>query len=169
MSAQPLTRTVVDSLDFARTEGTLRGSLPIAGLTRLHESLHDTLGRLEYVVRGGADARRRPTLMLEIRGTLHLRCQRCLGVLDHTLRIANTLVLVSPAEAESAQADEDEFEWIAASPALDVAVLIEDEVILSLPYAPRHEEGRCGWADAAREPVRSAAFARLAALRKDDH
>lgn len=163
-------QAVIDSLEFARTEQTLRGSLPVSGLVRLQESLHDALGHVEFVVRGGSDARRRPILTLDITGTLHLQCQRCLGPLDYPLRLTNTLLLVSRAEAESEELDDGEVERIAESTELDVASLIEDEIILKLPYAPRHEEGRCRHGlGAAPDDARVSAFAKLAALKKDSH
>ena len=51
MSAQ-VSRTVVDSLEFARAGQTLRGSLPVEALTRLHDSLYDTVGQVDFVVQG---------------------------------------------------------------------------------------------------------------------
>src|SRR5262245_33883905 len=112
MSAQ----TVIDSLEFARTEQTLRGSLPVSGLTRLREELYDTLGLVEFVAQGGHDFRRRPTLGLEVSGVLHLKCQRCLGHLEHPLHLASTLLLAAPGTP-----DQEEGEWIEASAELDVA------------------------------------------------
>lgn len=163
-------QTVIDSLEFARTEQTLRGGLPISGLARLQDSLHDALGQVDFVLRGGSDARGRPMLALDISGALHLQCQRCLGRLDYPLRLANTVLLVTRGEAESGKFDDEDIEWIAASAELDVAGLIEDEIILSLPYAPRHDEGRCGHGPgAARDEAPVSAFARLATLKKDTH
>jgi len=162
--------SVIDSLEFARTGQTLCGSLPIAGLSRLQDSLFDALGKVEFAMRGGHDPRRRPVLTLDISGVLHLQCQRCLGALDYPLRLANTLLLVSQAEAAAGALDDESVEWIEAGTELDVAGLIEDEILLSLPYAPRHEEGRCGRDPGARkERAGPSPFAGLAALKKDLH
>lgn len=161
-------QAVIDSLEFARTEQTLRGSVPIAGLTRLQDSLFDALGTVEFVVQGGHDTRRRPVLTLDVAGVLHLRCQRCLDALDYPLRLANTLRLASLAEAASDHLDDEVAEWIEASAELDVADLIEDEIILSLPFAPRHDEGRCRHGmSAAADSAGTSEFAKLAVLRKD--
>lgn len=160
--------SVIDSLEFARTEQTLRGSLPIPGLARLKDSLHDTLGQVEFVVRGGTDARHRPILTLDISGVLHLQCQRCLGLLEFPLRLSNTLLLVSRADVAAGELDDEDVERIEASTEIDVASVIEDEIILSLPYAPRHDEGRCGHdMGAAPDDARASAFAKLAALKRD--
>jgi uncharacterized protein len=167
MSAQ-VSRTVIDSLEFARTGQTLRGSLAVAGLTRLHDSLCDTLGLVEFAVEGGHDSRGRPTLRLDVSGVLHLKCQRCLGPFDFPLRLVSTLLLASAAEAAANRLDDEEVEWIEASPQLDVGSLVEDEIILCLPYSPRHAEDECpaGRPDAAGDASRSA-FAKLAALRRN--
>ena len=164
MSAQ----TVIDSLEFARTEQTLRGGLPIADLPRLRESLYDTRGLIDFVVQGGHDARRRPMLSLEVNGVLHLTCQRCLGPLEHRLRLASTLILAGPGAADSAALDEEDVEWIESSEELDMAGLVEDEIILALPYSPRHPEGQCGAAPTQSNRQESpSAFAKLAALKRN--
>ena len=164
MSAQ-VSRTVIDSLEFARTGQTLRGSLAVSDLTRLQDSLYDALGLVEFAVQGGHDSRHRPTLRLDVSGVLHLKCQRCLGQLDHPLRLANTLLLASAAGGLD---DDEEYESIEASPELDVGALVEDEIILGLPYSPRHAEGDCpaDRHDPAGDTGRSP-FAKLATLRRN--
>lgn len=163
-------QAVIDSLEFARTAQTLHGDLPVPGLTRLQDSLHDTLGRVEVVVEGGKDAQRRPVLKLKITGALHLRCQRCLGRLDHPLQLSNVLLLLSQAEVDSGAFDEVETDWIVASPELDVAALVEDEIILSLPYAPRHGEGQCEHGGATyRNEGAASPFSKVAALKRGHH
>lgn len=159
---------VIDSLEFARTGQALSGSLPIAGLARLKDSLHETAGEVRFEVKGGRDARRRLVLMLVIRGALRLQCQRCLGALDFPLQLANTLLL---AAGDASEFEDDDADWIEPSPALDVVALVEDEILLSLPYAPRHEESRCamGGGSVQREGGRGGAFAQLATLKRDDH
>jgi DUF177 domain-containing protein len=166
MSAQ----AVIDSLEFARTGQTLRGSLAVPELKRLKESLADGHGQIDFAVKGARDARRRPVLTLEISGNLHLQCQRCLGLLEYPLRLSNTLLLVGAGEVAAGDLDDEDAEWIEASGELDVAMLVEDEIILSLPYAPRHEEGTCrhGALAAGGNPA-DAAFAKLAARRRNSH
>jgi len=156
-------QTVIDSLEFARTGQALRGSLPVPGLLRLRDSLAETPGEVEFMVQGGHDARQRPILSLDISGTLRLQCQRCLGALAYPLQLANTLLLVGAGDP----VDEDA-EWIEASAKLDVAALVEEEILLSLPYAPRHEEGQCEQGQtAAKDGAGSSAFAKLVALKQE--
>ena len=162
-------QTVIDSLEFARAGQELRGSLPVTSLARLEDGLFDAGGSIEFVVKGGRDGERRPVLALEVSGALHLKCQRCLGLLDFPLRLANLLRVLRPGEQAGAEADDpDAAEYIDASLQLDVAALIEDEILLSLPFAPRHPEDNCQNAlrKAHHDAVQPSAFAKLAALKK---
>ena len=66
--------------------------------------------------------------------------------------------------------DDEDIEWIEASRELDVATLVEDEILLGLPYAPRHEDGACGpLGTAVAEGAAASAFAKLAALKRINH
>lgn len=166
--ARPM--TVIDGLEFARTGQSLRGSLPISGLTRLRDSLADDLGEVEFAVQGGRDARRRFILTVEISGVLHLQCQRCLEAFGYPLRLSNALLLVAPGGAAAGDMEADDAEWIEASSPLDVAVMIEDEILLSLPYAPRHEADACRHdPDLVAGTARVTAFAKLAALKRNSN
>ena len=162
---------VIDSLEFAGTGQTLSGRLPISGLARLKDSLFDGLGELQFELQGGRDARRRLILKLEVSGELHLQCQRCLGVLSLPLRLSNVVLLADAAEVAGGGYDAEEAEWIEASKALDVTEFIEEEILLSLPYSPRHAEGLCpsGPGAQATEGAGDAAFAKLAALKRHSH
>lgn len=162
-------RTVIDSLEFVRNGEELRGTVAVASLTRLADSLHDTGGSLSYSLAGSFDSGQ-PRLELEVDGRLHLVCQRCLGLLDYPLRIANRLLLLRAGEADDAAPD-DPFapDVIDASPELDVLRLIEDEILLSMPFAPRHAQGACRREDVGTQPEAgpaSAIAAKLAAWKK---
>ena len=159
-------QTVIDSLEFARTGQFLSGSLPIPGLARLKDSLHDELGEVRFEVRGAQDARGRAVLVLEIRGMLHLQCQRCLGLLEYPLWVSNTLLLTGQGAAEF---EDEEAEVVESSSELDVGGLVEDEIILGLPYSPRHEEGTCRQAVGATGGAATGAFEKLAALKRQSH
>ncbi|HYC45347.1 MAG TPA: YceD family protein [Burkholderiales bacterium] len=161
---------VIDSLEFARGEQELRGSLSVASLKRLEDVLFDSQGTLEYTVRGSRDERNRPLLVLEVTGALNLQCQRCLGRLEHDVRIASTLLLAPRGAPQDESDDPEGPDAIEASDGLDVGELVEDEVLLSLPLAPRHPEGTCE----SRLPREGAhgeprnAFAKLASLKRSN-
>ena len=160
---------VIDTLEFARGGQKLRGSLPVVALKRLEDILFDTQGELEYALRGARDARHRPQIEVEVEGLLHLQCQRCLGLLEYAADVKNTLLVVPAGAGADDELDDPEGpDVIECQPALDVAALVEDEVLLSLPLAPRHADGACrsrletnDGAAQERSP-----FAQLAALKR---
>ena len=57
-----------------------------------------------------------------------------------------TLLLLARDEREQATLDEDdEHEVVVAAAPLDPRVLVEDELLLTLPFAPHCERGDCTW------------------------
>jgi uncharacterized protein len=100
---------------------------------------------------------------------LHLRCQRCLGLLDYPLDVTNTLIVTPPGgDALEGIEDPDAPDTIEENPELEVGSLIEDEVLLALPFAPRHADGQCdGELQMVGESDREGSpFAKLAALKR---
>jgi uncharacterized protein len=67
-----------------------------------------------------------------------LLCQRCLDPIQIPIAIDAELQLAENVR-EISEAD-DEIDRVLASRNMDVAQLVEDEVILELPIAARHEE-----------------------------
>ena len=168
---------LIDSLKFSRDKQSLRGSLPVSGFERLRDSLFSatleagSTASLDYEVSGGADApdvrdvRERPIIRLKVTGRLPLQCQRCLGALDYGLAVNSILRLVPEASLDAEQSDDpDEPDCIAASAELDLAALIEDEILLALPAFPRHEEGSCGSGDGRVVDAKVSAFSALSKL-----
>ena len=138
MSHQP----VIDGLDFARTGAKLQGALPIADFPRLRDALRTDEGTLHYELRGVPQEQGHPALSLKVDGALQFSCQRCLGALEYPMHIEVLLQLAATqaeAEAEPLQAEGPDL--IVASRQMPVRDLVEDELLLAIPLAPRHE--RC--------------------------
>ncbi|MFA6121595.1 MAG: YceD family protein [Sideroxydans sp.] len=125
--------------------------------------LLDSAGTLAYVVQGGR-TNDHNVLQVSLNGVVHLRCQRCLGDLEYPVEVSSRLKLASAEELDAVD-DEDEDEYIEATSQLDVVGLVEDELLLSLPYAPRHADGVCS---SVNEGLKQSAnpFAVLAGLKK---
>jgi uncharacterized protein len=153
---------VIDSLQFARERGERRGSLDLGALPRLAQS-GCAAAALKFALQGGQSREGRPSLHLEVRGQLVLKCQRCLDPLTFPLEVAVDLELAqSRAEIDAAEDDTDR---VLASKDMDVAALVEDEAILALPMIPAHEH--CVEIGKTRETQKASPFAVLAALKKD--
>ena len=147
-------RPFIDSLDFAGNGRQISGKIPVAELPRLLDVLEDPQGTLQYTVCGGADKQGTPLLDVSITGGCRLRCQRCLGALEHVVRLDTRLLLRDQASLDALDVTDDgiadgeeEFDSILADAHLDVLNLLEEEILLSLPFAPKHEFGACRAAD----------------------
>ena len=112
-------------------------------------------------------------LSVSVEGDLPLVCQRCLQPFDTHIAQRSELLLARN-DAELERLDAEEAEVLLAVTPLDAMTLVEDEVLLWLPFAPRHPEAQCP-ADVAgtsaserAQPAKATTspFARLAALRK---
>ena len=174
-------RPVVDTRDFTRTAGGIDGACAVARLARLADLLADHEGEVDWSLEGGSD--RRPDggsdarLTLAFSAGLRLRCVRCLepvAVAVDERRHYRLVVTESVAEREDM--DSEDADLIAHDPRLDVLELLEDEVIMALPIAPRHRDcrppaasdasGAAPDADRRDEAVRVHPFAALASLRR---
>ena len=163
MSHQP----VIDGFEFASAGAAQHGILPIREFPRLHDLLASDAGEVAYTVTGVRDERGRPGLRVGVRGVLQLRCQRCLEPLAFELQAEALLVLAATqAEIDADPVDASVPDRVLAGKEMTVRELVEDELILALPYAPRHE--RCAGAATSREKTLSP-FAGLRSLLRVKH
>ena len=128
---------VIDGLQFARSGRERRGVVSMGRLPRLAQLQGSTEG-LEYHLRGGRASSGKPCLRLAVRGSVKLPCQRCLDPIQVPIAVDAELQLAESVR-EISEAD-DEIDRVLASRNMDVAGLVEDEVILALPMAARHDE-----------------------------
>jgi uncharacterized protein len=159
-------RVVIDSVEFARTGQQMSGVAPVGEFARLADSLFDAGGELKFELTGGSDSRQRLRLKLAVAGSINLQCQRCLGSLAFPVAVqANLLVLTGEAGGETAEIDD--LDGVPANAQTDVWSLVEDEILLAIPLAPRHAEEQCSPAvNAAGKPAASP-FAALAKLTQE--
>ena len=108
-------------------------------------------------------------LIVQVCGALTVVCQRCLQSFAIAIDQRSELLLAHD-EAELARLDADAREVVLVAAPLDARTLVEDEVLLSLPFAPVHPEGQCpvhAEADGtAMKHDTPSPFARLAAIKR---
>jgi len=135
----PQPQPVIDGFEFASAGASLRGALPIRDFPRLNDMLARHEGEVPYAIEGLRDERGRPGLRLKVRARLELRCQRCLEGLPFEVQADEVLVLAgTQAEIDAEPADVHAADRVVAAKEMSVRELVEDELILALPYAPRH-------------------------------
>lgn len=138
------TKGVIDVAEFARLGTTLSGDVGVRDLPRLQDLVVMGDERLHYELRGELNPRREAEITCIIHGLVSLECRRCLETFDHCIDTASTLVFVSDESKLPPVEEEDEsIDYVVAEAPVEVRTLIEDEIILALPVAPRHAAGEC--------------------------
>ncbi len=133
---------VIDAFEYSRLKECREGDVAVSDLARLSEELADASGALHWSLQGGADAIGHSQLRLSVSGAVNLMCQRCLAPFVFDLASESILVLAkSEVHADEIEAalEDDAVDVIVGLKALNVAELIEDEALLAIPLAPKHE------------------------------
>lgn len=166
----------VDVFETARLGTVCAGELDPRGLARLAGTLAGEGGSLAFDWRGRVDEHGRPAGRLSLDGLLPLRCDRCQGVLHWAFDVQRSYYFVrTERELAGLPVDDVDEEPLLGSARFDLIELVEDEVILSLPLSPRHDDctgPRASGSDADAEGAapatdgRASPFAALATLRK---
>lgn len=160
MPQQPAQFPTIDGFKFAATGGELHGSWPVRAFPRLRDLLHDDSGAIAYEVRGGTSAHGRPQLALRAWGTLRLKCRRCLEALEFAVRVDTALLLApTQADVDAEPMAAEGPDSIVATKDMSLRDLVEDELLLALPYAPTH--GVCAAREEHAPQARQLPFAGL--------
>ena len=168
MSHQPAHQPVIDGFEFASAGAKQQGVWPLREFPRLRDVLASDAGEVAYEISGVRDGRGRPSLRLKVKGTLMLRCQRCLEAMAFDVDTDETLVLAATlAEIHAEPADSRAPDRVVAGKEMALRELIEDELILAVPYAPRHED--CEPAGAADRGEKVSPFAGLRGMMRSKH
>lgn len=164
MSHQPL----IDGFEFATAGARQEGRWPLRELPRLRDMLASDGGEIAYVLEGARDPRGRPSLRLSLEGLLLLRCQRCLEPMPFAVRIDELLVLAATqAEIDAEPPDVHAPDRVLAGKEMRLGELVEDQLILELPYAPRHEG--CAAAPGVDADEKVSPFAGLRGMMRSRH
>ena len=135
----------IDAIEFARREQEIVGEFNVHRFQRLLEGLprQPDSSMVQYKLTGSRGLDGSPRLSLSVQAKVVLECQHCLGDLGLDIDHHVTLELVrqeSELDRDDLEDDDpDAPEKIVGSPKFDVGELIEDELILEVPYVPKHE------------------------------
>lgn len=178
--------TVVDIFEFVRARRQASGELPVARFARMVSDLpaqpQGEAGMVHWQAAGVSGHRHGESLLrLRVQAQPVVICQRCLAPfawpvdVDTLLQpVATEAELDADADLEDASGEEmdSEPEKILGSSRFDLLAQVEDELILSIPYAPRHDvcpdASAAGAGDEQDAPAakRPSPFAVLAKLKK---
>lgn len=129
----------LDLLAAAEAGRELRGRIRVASLARVLPLLATPAGELQVDMSLGKDPDGTYCLSGSIRGNIVLQCQRCLEEMNRALDIDFRLGLVRSQEQAERLARRYEPLLVTAEPA-SIADIVSDEVLLTMPFAPVHED-----------------------------
>ena len=157
-------KRISDAFLFAKEGRVLEGTLAISGLERLHDLLVEVSGDVSFRLQGFKSEHGELMLHIEVAGLLPLACQRCLKAISFDLDVDSLLELIPEgADMSQDELEDDTRDFLPVAGELDVAELVEDEILLALPVAPRHE--KCGLPGAADAGERINPFEALAGIK----
>lgn len=131
---------------LADAGATLQGQTPLCELPRLASaclsSPADTVINWQAQCSTHQPPGQSKAVWLDLQATvpLTLECQRCLQAMPEPLQVQRAFRF-APDEATAARLDEEiEEDVLVISRQFDLLALIEDELIMALPFAPRHAD-----------------------------
>lgn len=143
--SQSFSPRALDVESFAQAGGQLSGHEPL----RTHERLlAETQGRgAETPVTWSARGELRnpqhvaPEVWLHLKAgtSMSLACQRCLAPVEVPVSVERSFRFVPDEQTAAAEDDASEEDVLALSRSFDVVQLVEDELLMEMPLAPRHE------------------------------
>ncbi len=120
----------------------LSGQLAISSMSRLATTLHTIQGMVNVELEFGRDEGRTRYLRGRISAELTLVCQRCLQPMTLAVQVEPCLGLVTSADQIDSLPDNYE-PLLVESHAMSLAAIVEDELLLGLPVAPKHTDVNC--------------------------
>lgn len=132
---------VIDAFEFSRFKELREGDVAISSLPRLAaETVKSSV--LHWSVLGSVDTFGHPQLILGVNATVQLMCQRCMTPFDFVIASESVLLLARSeehADEIDAMLEDDAIDVIVGSKTLNLLSLVEDEALLAIPLAPKHD------------------------------
>lgn len=135
---------IINSLEFARKSLEIRDTIAHLDLQRAKDLLTPETEGLNWRLSGEVGADKKARLHLSLTGNVGVPCQRCLESMMISLDVNAEYILVKDeSEIPPEEDDIEDHDYLVAEAEIDVLQLVEDEILLALPYAPKHEIKDC--------------------------
>ncbi len=138
----------MDHLDvaaFAKANAVIEGEEPVSAFERLAQEAHASVDGM--MVSWYAEGEHEPEtggpgqlwLHLDVEAQLPMQCQRCLGSVTVPLHVERSFRFVKDEATAETLDDEAEEDVLALNKDFNLRQLIEDELLMALPFVPMHE------------------------------
>lgn len=145
----------VDAARMVAERRLFEGSLPVADMSRLADSLADNAGSVRYKLEFSSGQLGDRELHIQAETELALQCQRTLETFLYPVRVDTRLGLIDN-ERQEAGLPQDVEPLLLEDGLLRPAVVIEDELMLALPLVPVKPGSRLPEFDAGVMPAEEA-------------
>ncbi len=130
-----------DAWQLINTKTETQGQCSATEVSRLAEAILALVNEVRYKVAGYRDNSHRPILWGVIEADVELECQRCLQPMEMTLTNEFTWVFVEhESESELAEEETGGTAFVLHESQPVPLAWIEDELLLSLPLVPMHDD-----------------------------
>ncbi len=157
----------IDPIQLADRGARLQGELALSLLRRLSENLWSADGTVSLDLLFTRDRSGSRRVDGEIKATLRVQCQRCMGPMDLEVNSVVRLELLTDPGQPSRMPPEYE-PFIVPTESTLLPELVEDELILALPISPLHPDQECmqpGWITNENNVTKPNPFAVLANIK----
>lgn len=135
---------LIDTLTFTREQQQCGSEVHLQELDKRvwsHELLAQRDGIIQFQARGGIDRWQRPFIKMHVKGELHLVCQRCLQAVSWVLDDQSHIVLFRDEQSlDEAMIADETLEGALWQQEFNLISLIEDQILMAIPVAPRHDD-----------------------------
>ncbi|MDH5357369.1 MAG: YceD family protein [Gammaproteobacteria bacterium] len=130
----------IEPFRLAQNGLTLEGQLPLSSMPRLTELLQSNEGIVDVKMAFDVDHVGTPFMHGEFKTSVSLICERCMAPMILDMKVDCLLAIVISERKIEGLAEQYE-PWVLDNndPVL-LSTVVEDELILSLPLVPRHDE-----------------------------
>lgn len=133
----------IDNVKFAKNQQKINGEIDISTVDRIQE-IDTYSGFIKYSINGDVDKLNRPILVLNVCGKITTLCQSCLEPIEINLDNSTVVTIFFNEDKMDTALFSDETsdveDAVLAEEEFDVMNLVEDEIIICLPYASKHDD-----------------------------
>lgn len=127
----------IDSARFCKDNKWLSGLLTPADLPRLAA---EVIPESDFTVAWSAQGISPDQMELELQATVQMKCQRCLGSMPEAIDVSYRFQFVADeATAQTRDEESDDVDSLVHARQFDLQELVEDEMLMALPFVSLHE------------------------------
>lgn len=162
---------LIDAQKWADREGEIDQVFPLAAFPRVREGAVSDAGEIKVHCKVSRNTQGLMKLDAELGATVQLACQRCLEPVTCSVQSTVSIFLLRSEEIADQLSDDADFLVLDEEGRFVLLEALEDELILSLPLVPAHENCEAWQIEATTDddvveaPARENPFQVLAALK----